>query len=193
MTKVKLDAPVHLVKGDDEVVLRDGVRELVHALADGLDPGLAVEEEGPEQFSPSDGDTSIRPLVDAAQTPPFLTDRRVVVGRGVEMFTKADQVAPLVAYLDDPLPTTTDSIPAIPIPWCRKRAIRAAAAACAAALNASWRSRSSGKTARPMRSRNAAAAPSSPRRPRPPLKRSRNRLATMPSRIAVPQGRGSLA
>jgi DNA polymerase III subunit delta len=106
MPKVKLDAPVHLVKGDDEVVLRDGVRELVHALAEGLDPGLAVEEVGPEQFSPSDGDTSIRPLVDAAQTPPFLTDRRVVVGRGVEMFTKADQVAPLVAYLDDPLPTT---------------------------------------------------------------------------------------
>jgi DNA polymerase III subunit delta len=106
VTKVALDAPVHFVKGDDEVVLRDGVRDLVHALSDGLDPSLAVEEVGPEQFSPSDGDTSIRPLVDAAQTPPFLTDRRVVVGRGVEMFTRAEQVAPLVAYLDDPLPTT---------------------------------------------------------------------------------------
>lgn len=106
MTKVKLDVPVHFVKGDDEVVLRDGVRDLVHALAEGLDPGLAVEEVGPEQFSPADGDTSIRPLVDAAQTPPFLTDRRVVVGRGIEMFTRAEQVAPLVAYLDDPLPTT---------------------------------------------------------------------------------------
>ena len=106
MTTVDLSVPVHLVKGDDEVVLRDGARELVHALAGGLDAGLAVEEVGPEQFSPADGDTSIRPLVDAAQTPPFLTDRRVVVGRGVEMFTKADQVAPLVAYLDDPLPTT---------------------------------------------------------------------------------------
>jgi DNA polymerase III subunit delta len=104
--KVRLDAPVHFVKGDDEVVLRDGVRDLVHALAEGLDPGLAVEEVGPEQFSPPDGDASIRPLVDAAQTPPFLTDRRVVVGRGVEMFTRVDQVAPLVAYLDDPLPTT---------------------------------------------------------------------------------------
>lgn len=106
MTTVDVTAPVHLVKGDDEVVLRDGARELVHALAAGLDAGLAVEEVGPEQFSPPEGDTSIRPLVDAAQTPPFLTDRRVVVGRGVEMFTKADQVAPLVAYLDDPLPTT---------------------------------------------------------------------------------------
>ena len=106
MTTVDLSVPVHLVKGDDEVVLRDGARELVHTLAEGLDAGLAVEEVGAEQFSPADGDTSIRPLVDAAQTPPFLTDRRVVVGRGVEMFTKADQVAPLVAYLDDPLPTT---------------------------------------------------------------------------------------
>jgi DNA polymerase-3 subunit delta len=107
VTAVKLDAPVHLVRGDDEVILRDGVRELIRALVGDLDPGLAIEEVGRERFAPGEGaDPSIRPLVDAAQTPPFLTDRRVVVGRDVEMFTKADQVAPLVAYLDDPLPTT---------------------------------------------------------------------------------------
>lgn len=107
MTAARVDAPVHLVRGDDEVILRDAVRELVHALLGDRDPGLALEEVGRDRFAPPDGDASILPLVDAAQTPPFLTDRRVVVGRDVDMFTRAEQVAPLVAYLDDPLPTTS--------------------------------------------------------------------------------------
>lgn len=107
MTEVKRDAPVHLVKGDDEVLLRDAAREVIHTLTGDLDPALAVEEVGRERFSPESGETTIEPLVDAAQTPPFLTDRRVVVGRDIEMFTKAAQVGPLVAYLDDPLPTTS--------------------------------------------------------------------------------------
>ena len=107
MTDVKLDAPVHLVKGDDDVLLRDAALDVVHALTGDLDTGLAVEEVGRERFAPPDGETSIVPLVDAAQTPPFLTDRRVVVGRDIEMFTKAAQVAPLVDYLVDPLPTTS--------------------------------------------------------------------------------------
>ena len=103
-----LDAPVHLVKGDDDVLLRDTARRIVHELTGDLDAGLAVEEVGRERFAPSDAaDTSIVPLVDAAQTPPFLTDRRVVVGRDIEMFTKAAQVGPLVDYLGDPLPTTS--------------------------------------------------------------------------------------
>ena len=108
MTAVKLDAPVHLVKGDDEVLLRDAAREVVHALAGDIDPGLAVEEVGRERFAPLEAsEPTIVPLVDAAQTPPFLTDRRVVVGRDIEIFTKTAQVAPLVAYLADPLPTTS--------------------------------------------------------------------------------------
>jgi DNA polymerase III subunit delta len=108
VTDVKFDAPVHLVKGDDDVLLRDAARDVVHALTGDLDPTLAVEDVGRERFAPPEAsDTTIEPLVDAAQTPPFLTDRRVVVGRDIEMFTKAAQVAPLVAYLADPLPTTS--------------------------------------------------------------------------------------
>jgi DNA polymerase-3 subunit delta len=108
MTAVKLDAPVHLVKGDDDVLLRDAARDVVHALTGDLDAGLAVEDVGRERFAPADSaETTIVPLVDAAQTPPFLTDRRVVVGRDIELFTKAAQVAPLVDYLADPLPTTS--------------------------------------------------------------------------------------
>ncbi len=108
MADVKLDAPVHFVKGDDDVLVRDAARDLVHALTGDLDAGLAVEEVGRERFTGVDGaEISIVPLVDAAQTPPFLTERRVVVGRDVEIFTRAAQVAPLVHYLADPLPTTS--------------------------------------------------------------------------------------
>ena len=108
MADVTPSAPVHLVKGDDEVLLRDAAHRVVEALTGDLDPGLAVEEVGRDRFAPPDSSqTTIEPLVDAAQTPPFLTDRRVVVGRDIELFTKAAQVAPLVAYLADPLPTTS--------------------------------------------------------------------------------------
>ena len=44
-------------------------------------------------------------VVEAAQTPPFFGDRRVVVARAVGRFSAQD-VAPLLSYLADPLPTT---------------------------------------------------------------------------------------
>jgi DNA polymerase-3 subunit delta len=108
MTAVRSDAPVYLVRGDDDVILRDATRELIHRLLGDVDAGLAVDEIGRDRFQPSDGsEPSIAPLVQAAQTPPFLTDRRIVVGRELEVFTRSEQVAPLVAYLEDPLPTTS--------------------------------------------------------------------------------------
>jgi DNA polymerase-3 subunit delta len=106
-TAVKAEAPVYLVKGSDEVIARDAVRDIVHALLGDRDASLTVEEVGRAQHQPSEAGTpSLSALVDAAQTPPFLTDRRIVVGRDLDVFTRADQVAPLVAYLADPLPTT---------------------------------------------------------------------------------------
>jgi DNA polymerase-3 subunit delta len=48
---------------------------------------------------------TIGAVVDAAQTAPFLTDSRVVVARSVARFT-ADDLAPLISYLADPLDTT---------------------------------------------------------------------------------------
>ncbi|MBU6316211.1 MAG: DNA polymerase III subunit delta, partial [Acidobacteria bacterium] len=44
-------------------------------------------------------------VLDAAQTPPFLSERRIVVVRGVGRFD-SDEVVPLVAYLQDPMPST---------------------------------------------------------------------------------------
>jgi DNA polymerase-3 subunit delta len=95
-----LDEPVtvHLVSGDDESLVLSGVTELVHRLVGDGDRSLLVDDFDSEDYE-------LRAVVDAAQTPPFLTEKRVVVARGVGRFT-ADDVAPLVAYLADPLETT---------------------------------------------------------------------------------------
>lgn len=99
-------SPVTLLKGGDEVVLRDAVRLLVDELVGDGDRSLVVEEV--EVGTPSDEDLRdpILTLVDAAQTPPFLTDHRVVLARIVDKRERNDQVAALVDYLSDPLPTT---------------------------------------------------------------------------------------
>jgi DNA polymerase-3 subunit delta len=79
--------------------VRDAVRALIDELVDDGDRALMVEELAGDDYE-------LRALVDAAQTPPFLTERRVVVGRDAHRFSTADDVAPLVAYLADPLDTT---------------------------------------------------------------------------------------
>lgn len=89
---------VHLLTGDDESLLGAAVSELVASLVGDADRTLMVDDL-------SGDDYEVRALVDAAQTPPFLTDRRVVVGRGVGRFN-AEDLTTLIAYLKDPLPTT---------------------------------------------------------------------------------------
>jgi len=91
--------PAYLVRGDDATVTSDAVKALVAELVGEADPSLVVEEVAQE-------DDTLAAVVDAAQTPPFFADRRVVVARGVGRFT-TQEAAPLVAYLADPLPTTT--------------------------------------------------------------------------------------
>jgi len=90
--------PAYLVKGADATVAGDAVRELVARLVGDDDAALVVEELSGEEYE-------VRSVVDAAQTPPFFGGRRVVVARGAGRFTTSE-VAPLVAYLADPLPTT---------------------------------------------------------------------------------------
>jgi DNA polymerase-3 subunit delta len=91
-------ASLHLLRGDDEVLLGDATTDLVHRLVGDGDRSLAVTE--------LDGDDyAVTAVVDAAQTPPFLTDRRVVVARGIQRFN-ADDLAPLIGYLRDPMVST---------------------------------------------------------------------------------------
>lgn len=89
---------VHLLLGDDESVLRSQVSDLVKRLVGDGDRSLMVDEFEGEEYE-------LRSVADAAQTPPFLTERRVVVARDVGRFAAGD-LAPLTNYLADPLPTT---------------------------------------------------------------------------------------
>lgn len=88
---------VHLITGDDPSLVGEAVSELVHRLVGDGDRTLMVDD--------FDGEYPVAALVDAAQTPPLLTDHRVVVARAIAAFD-ADALTPLLAYLADPLPTT---------------------------------------------------------------------------------------
>jgi DNA polymerase-3 subunit delta len=89
---------VHLVTGSDESILRGSVTDLVHELVGDGDRSLMVDEFEGEDYE-------LRSVVDAAQTAPFLTERRVVVARDVGRFN-TDELVPLLGYLGDPLPTS---------------------------------------------------------------------------------------
>ena len=68
-----MSPPVHLVRGDDPSLVRDAVSRLVDELVGDGDRTLMVDEHAGDEYE-------IAALADAAQTPPFLTERRVVVG-----------------------------------------------------------------------------------------------------------------
>jgi DNA polymerase-3 subunit delta len=89
---------VHLVTGDDESLVRAAVSELTHRLVGDGDRTLMLDEYDGDEYE-------LGAAVDAAQTPPFLTEQRVVLARDVARFN-SDQLAPLLGYLADPLPTT---------------------------------------------------------------------------------------
>ncbi len=89
---------LHLITGDDESLVLTAVTELIHRLVGDSDRTMMVDDF-------SSDDYEVRAVIDAAQTMPFLTDKRVVVARGIGRFL-ADEVGPLVAYLGDPLPST---------------------------------------------------------------------------------------
>ena len=89
---------VYLITGDDESLVLSAVSELLHRLVGDDDRSLMVDDLDGDEYE-------LRAVVGAAQTPPFLTERRVVVARGVSRFV-VDDLPPLVDYLDAPLPTT---------------------------------------------------------------------------------------
>jgi DNA polymerase-3 subunit delta len=99
VTQGQNDAPVYLVRGGDPSLVRDAVVDVVDRLVGDRDRALTVEELTGDDYE-------LAAVVDAAQTPPFLTDRRVVVARDTARFGSAEAVGPLVAYLDNPLATT---------------------------------------------------------------------------------------
>ncbi len=92
--------PVYLVKGSDPVLLGGAASNLIDRLVDGGDRSLLVDEFDLDT-------TKLAAALDAAQTIPFLTDFRIVVVRKFGRYSKGEDVAPVVAYLDDAVPSTT--------------------------------------------------------------------------------------
>lgn len=94
-----MSVSVRLVRGNDDVLRNDLVTRLVDELVGDGDRSLLVDEFDLDVVR-------LGAAVDAAQTSPFLTDRRIVVVRRFGRYSKADDVADLVTYLGDPLETT---------------------------------------------------------------------------------------
>src|ERR1700738_2813042 len=86
-----------LVEGDDVSLVGNEVRRLVAELA-GDHADLSVEDFWGDEVD-------LDAVTSACVTPPFLVDRRVVVLRDAGRFSTED-LAPLLAYLSDPMPTT---------------------------------------------------------------------------------------
>ncbi len=90
---------VWLVDGTDPTLVSEAVRSLVDDLVGSEDRSLVMEDV-------SGDDVDLAGVADACRTPPFLTDRRVVVLRDVNRFSTED-LTPLLAYVEEPLATTS--------------------------------------------------------------------------------------
>lgn len=103
---VRAGQPAVLISGDDDVLREQATMHAIEVLLDGADRTLALEELTAAQLV-VDREADIAALVDAAQTAPFLTERRVVVGRHLGLFGAKGAIAPLLAYLESPLESTS--------------------------------------------------------------------------------------
>jgi len=89
---------VYLVKGDDPTLVSQALSGLIEGLVGDRALHLTLEELA--------DDVDITTVVGAVQTPAFLTDRRVVLVRAAGRF-RADEIEPIVDYLNDPMPSTS--------------------------------------------------------------------------------------
>jgi DNA polymerase-3 subunit delta len=97
---------LHLILGDDPVLIGEAVTAAIDELIGDGDRGLMLEVLGEGEYKNDDGAYDSLRLIDAVRTPPFLTDKRVVVGRQASRFSRKDDYGPLVSMLAEPLDTT---------------------------------------------------------------------------------------
>ncbi len=89
---------VRLVSGADEILTAEAVRAAVAELVGEADRAEVLDEFAGDEYTLND-------VVISASTLPMLATHRVVVARGLSRFGAAN-LAPLIAWLDDPCPTT---------------------------------------------------------------------------------------
>jgi DNA polymerase III subunit delta len=111
-----MSAAAYLVKGSEPSLRDRVVDDLVAEVLGADDRSLALEEitipgragagDDGESAGGADGrDAAVAALLNAAGSPPFMTEHRVVVARDVGALTAGD-VDGILRYLDDPLDTT---------------------------------------------------------------------------------------
>jgi DNA polymerase III subunit delta len=93
------ESSVYLVRGDDPSLVGQAVHELLGELVGERDAATVAEEHG----GPGTPDLDVGVIIDAVTTPPFITDRRVVVVRDAGRLVSSD-ASRLVPCLEDPLP-----------------------------------------------------------------------------------------
>ncbi len=89
---------VRLISGTDEVLLAEALRSAVTEAVGTSDRFDVLDEFSGEEYVLDD-------VLIAASTPPMLSSHRVVVARGLSRFGSAG-IAPLLAWLENPCPTT---------------------------------------------------------------------------------------
>ncbi|MEC8974931.1 MAG: hypothetical protein VX725_04130, partial [Actinomycetota bacterium] len=82
------------------------MRTLTDHLLEDQSREIGLEELVEAHHRTDDGGYSLDSLLTAAQTIPFLTESRVVVGRDMGAFSKKELVKPLLEYLSNPLSST---------------------------------------------------------------------------------------
>ena len=93
-----VQASAKIFSGPEPSLLAEAVRACFEELVGTQDRSLVLEELSGEEYA-------IEQVVDAVQTPPLLSDRRVVVVREFTRF-KVDQLKPLIELLSA-LPSTS--------------------------------------------------------------------------------------
>ena len=84
---------------DDPVLVAEATKATIDDLVGEAERSMVVEDFGGDEVD-------LAGVADAAATPPFLADRRVVVVRDIGRFG-TEELVPLLAYLEAPLDTTS--------------------------------------------------------------------------------------
>ena len=97
---------IRLIDVSDAVLASEAVTAAVDELVGDGDRGLMLELLTEADYRGDDGRYDPTPLGRAVSTPPFLTERRVVVARHLARFPKKAQYEPILAIVDRVLDTT---------------------------------------------------------------------------------------
>ncbi|MYA73982.1 MAG: hypothetical protein F4Y27_04845 [Acidimicrobiaceae bacterium] len=97
---------VRLILGDDPVLVGEAVSKAVDELIGEGDRSLMLETLTEAEYRTEEGTFEPARLIDAARTPPFLTDKRVVVGRHASRWARPEHLSAITELLGEPLDST---------------------------------------------------------------------------------------